>query len=468
MSATRFYHPRMLAAEHEIAAQVRRMMKNQCQIVTPILDGLDQGNQSRAVQLACTCPVSYISGRPGTGKTTTTEKVIRSYDAAGMRGMVMAPAAKAAKRSAEVVNYQGATPLRNALEFNTVHKGLEFSPRCGGFSRCYDNPLDLDYVVLDEGSMLDLEVGAGLFTALDPSKTRIVIVGDPYQLPSVAPGNVMNDMILSGIIPGVELKTVYRTGENSGIAKNAARILEGLMPEPADEQGVKYKDFYFVPRDDPKKTVDFILDSVCVRIPAQRGVDATMDIQVLSPGKKGICGTKALNDALREILNPPNGTSPSVTKGGIGGFRKNDKIIIRKNNRQFGVVNGDVGKVIESGAKGLTIDMGLGAGVDGSGVIELTGDDSVSRQVLESIFLAYCYTVHSSQGSEYKVVLMPLHMMHYTLMFRNLLYTGVTRAKNLSCVVGDIKALRHAVETSVTDKRITGLQNWLRHYAAMK
>lgn len=466
MSATRFYHPRMLAAEHEIAAQVRRMMKYSCQRIEPITEGL-KGDQPRAVLTACTSPVTYITGRPGTGKTTTTEKVIRSYDKAGMRGIVMAPAAKAAKRSSEVVNYSGAEPLRSELDFTTVHRGLEFSPRAGGFARCYNNPLNVDYVVLDEGSMLDLEVGAGLFTAIDPHKTRLVIVGDPYQLPSVGPGNVLNDLILSNTVPGVELKTVYRTGENSGIAKNAARILEGLMPEIADENGVKYKDFYFVPRDDPQKTKQFILDSVCTRIPAQRHVDATMDIQVLSPGKKGVCGTKELNEALRNMLNPPNTTNPSVTKFGAFGFRKNDKIIIRKNNRPFGVVNGDVGKVIESGAKGLTIDLGVGAGVDGSGVVELSGEDVGSRQVLESLHLAYCYTVHSSQGSEYKVVLMPMHMMHYTLLFRNLLYTGVTRAKSLSCVVGDIKALRHAIETSVTDKRITGLQALLRHYANM-
>ena len=143
-------------------------------------------------------------------------------------------------------------------------------------------------------------------------------------------------------------------------------------------------------------------------------------------------------------------------------------MIIRKNNRPFGVVNGDVGRILESGAKGLTIDLGPGAGTDGSGIIELSGEDVGSKQVLESLHLAYCYTVHSSQGSEYKVVLLPMHMMHYMNLFRNLLYTGVTRAKSLACVVGDIKALRLAIETSVTDKRITGLQALLRHYASMK
>ena len=463
--ATRFYHPKMLAAEHEIAAQIKRLIKHSCQRIEPILDGLDQDNQSRAVKMACQSPVSVICGRPGTGKTTTTEKVIRSWDRAGMRGLVMAPAAKAAKRSSEVVNYRGAAPLKNELEFSTVHRGLDFSPRHGGFSFCYDNPLDLDYVVLDEGSMLDLEIGAALFTAIDPTKTRILIVGDPHQLPSVGPGNVLNDLILSGVVPCIELKKVYRTGENSGIAKNAGRILDGLMPETKDENGVVYKDFYFVPRDDPKKTRQFILESVSKRIPAQRGVDAIMDIQVLAPGKKGECGTKELNNALRELLNPPNASNPSVAKEGWGGFRKNDKIIIRKNNRQFGVVNGDVGKVIDIGRKGLTVDLGPGAGVDGNGVVELSQEGQSDKMVLESIFLAYCYTVHSSQGSEYPVVLLPVHMMHYKNLFRNLIYTGVTRAKSLSCLVGDIKALRHAIETSVTDKRITGLQRWLRHYA---
>jgi exodeoxyribonuclease V alpha subunit len=447
---TRFYYPPMYAAEREIAAHLHRLLANPCDKLTGVTDTL-KGDQPRAVEMACRYRASVLYGRPGTGKTTTVASVIQSYDKAGLKGLVLSPTAKAAKRAAEVIRAIE-DKLSNVPECMTIHRGLEFNPRLNKFMRNAEDPLDVDYVVGEEWSMADVPIAAEFLGAIDPLRTRLLFLGDPYQLPSVGPGNVLHDMINSRVIPRVELKTIYRTGANSGIAYNAGRILEGEMPiKDNPETGEQFSDFYFVHREKPEQTAEFILESVRDKIPRQRGFDPITDIQVLSPGKKSEVGTTALNKRLRDVLNP----GKDVYKG----FRLGDKVINRKNNMALGVVNGDVGKVVEIGRSGVTVDFGPGAGNDGSGVVEFSEDKEWSG---DSLFHAYCFTIHSSQGSEFPAVIIPCHKSHYKLLFRNLIYTGMTRAKKLSCIVGDINALRHAIETSVTDKRITGLQEWLK------
>ena len=447
--STRFYHPRMYAAEHEIAARIRSMLKTPCDAITPVTDGL-KGQQPTAVEMACRNRVSLMYGSPGTGKTTTSNKIVRSYDKAGMKGMIVAPTGKAAKRANEVVNDIN-NPLNHELECMTIHRALEYNPGTGDFEHGPHNPFDLDYIVCEEWSMADCAISADFLAAIDPRRTRLLFLGDPYQLPSVGPGNVLHDFINSRVFPRTELVDIYRQGANSGIAKNARRILQGEMVEKSDPvTGVNYSDFFFVPKQSVQESAAFILDSMS-KIPAKYGIDPIKDIQVLSPGKKSDVGTTALNKALREKLNPG--------RDGYGGFRLNDKIINRKNIKQLGVVNGDVGTVIELGKSGLTVDFGPGSGLDGSGFVEFSQDQHFGG---ESLHHAYCFTIHSSQGSEFPVVLIPCHTAHYKLLVRNLIYTGLTRAKILACIIGDINALKHAIETSVTDKRITGLQEWLR------
>jgi len=449
--ATRFYLPKMLAAEKEIAAYIHRLLTTGCQKVESYLDGL-RAEQPKAVMMACRYPISILFGKPGTGKTTTSNNIVRSFDKAGMTGIGIAPSAKAAKRMLEVVNNPDLDPMNNELECMTIHRALEYNVQTGGFDRGPDNPLDYDYVWLDEGSMADCEIFADLLSTIDPTRTRIFISGDPYQLPSVGPGNVLNDLIYSRVVPVTELMTIHRTDENSGIAFNAARILNGEMPTVQHpDTGVKFKDFYFVPRKTAADSLKFILDSVCEQLPQKRHFDPILDIQVLSPGKKSEIGVTELNKQIRNRLNPG--------KEIYEGFRLNDKVINRQNIRQLGIVNGDVGRVLEAAKRGMTVDFGPGAGLDGNGIVEFSEDKEYAGG---SLHLAYCFTIHASQGSEFKAVLMPCHMAHYKLLFRNLIYTGATRARKLSCIIGDIKALQHAVETSVTDKRQTGLQQWLR------
>lgn len=451
--STRFYYPPMYAAEREIAAYIHNLLASPCEPIPAYVDGL-KGLQPSAVEMACKHRVSILYGRPGTGKTTTSNCIIRSFDRAGKKVLVVSPTAKAAKRAAEVINAASTedNPLNSQVDCMTVHRALKYNKFTQQFDHDQDDPLDFDLVVMDEASMADCQLATDFLAAINPLRTRIVFLGDPYQLPSVGPGNVLHDLINSRAIPRVELTEVYRTGANSGIAINAGLVLNGEMPSKTHPStGDTFSDFFFVHRDTPEQTADFILESVTKKIPAQRGVDPISDIQVLSPGKKSVVGTTDLNKRLRESLNP----GKDIYKG----FRLNDKLINRKNIKELGVVNGDVGKVVEIGPKGLTVDFGPGGGVDGGGFVEYKSDTEHSG---DSLYHAYCFTIHSSQGSEFPVVLIPCHKAHYKLLFRNLIYTGMTRAKILCCIVGDINALRHAIETSVTDKRITGLQEWLR------
>lgn len=441
--ATRFYLPGFYAAEHELAHFIKRLNSSSCQKIEPEYGDL-AADQPKAVDLACTKPLSILRGLPGTGKTTTLRKIVESYDNAGMKGIILCPTGKASKRSDEVVNDPSRPALKNPPVCSTVHRGLQWRPFPEGFTKNFHDPLDYDYAIMDEGSMAGLMTGTAFFSAIDPKKTRVVICGDPNQLPSVEPGNVMHDMIMSGVIPETNLTKLFRQGEESGIAYNASMILKGEKLSRKDPRtGESFTDFYCLMRNKPEESFESIMEYACDKIPEKRGFDPVDDIQVLSPGKKSAVGVNILNKSLRDRLNP-NGKNTDF------GFRMNDKVINRTNNFDLDIVNGDVGRIVDSGKKGLTVNF------SGRGEVELTGES------ISALRLAYAFTVHSSQGSEFKVCILPIHTSHYQLLYRNMFYTGITRASKLTVCFGDPKAIMKAINTSVVDKRITGLQRLLR------
>lgn len=450
---TRLYLPNLFAAEAEVAHYIHHLNKAGCDSITPVTDGLED-QQPYAVEQACCSSLSILYGKPGTGKTTTLKRIIQSFDQSGLSGIIATPTGKAAKRANEVLLSDG-TGYSRKPDSLTTFRALGYNPATG-YKYSHQKKLDWDYVVLEEASMLALEDARNVLAAIDPARTRVVIVGDPYQLPSVGAGNFLFDCIDSDKIPKIELVKIFRQGANSGIVYNAARVLKGEMPIKQDPQTSEaFTDFYFVPTKNEEESFTKIIDWVTEKIPAQRKFDPVMDIQSLSPGKKSVIGTKNLNEKLRERLNPP-GKSPD----GYRGFRLGDKVINKRNNYSLEIVNGDVGKVAEIGQQGMTVDFGAGAGKDGIGRVKIEKDAG------DSIFLAYSYTVHGSQGSEYPCQIMPVHRCHYTLLFQNLVYTGMTRAKQLSMIVGDPDAFRHAIQNTVTDKRQTGLRELLLNMAA--
>jgi exodeoxyribonuclease V alpha subunit len=451
--ATRFYLRRYFVAEQELAARTIRLLKRSVDKITPITDDL-KGDQPKAVEMTCTSGISLLSGYPGTGKTTTMRRSIQSFDAAGMKGLILCPTGKASKRADEVLS-TGNCEFKNRPKCLTIHRGLEFSPQEGGFKRNPKNYLDVDYVWMDEGSMAGLSIANSLLAAIDPERTRLVISGDPFQLPSVDPGNVMHDLIMSQVIPGVELRTIFRTGPNSGIAYNAARLLQGELPSHTHhDTGDKFQDFFFTPSNDVEQTKAKIVDYIVNKIPSKMGLDPLKDIQALSPGKKSAVGTVDLNNALRDALNPPKKGQRTYR-----GFRVGDRVINRRNIFNLGIVNGDVGMVKDVTTSGMLVDFGPGAGADGKGMVEIGGENG------DDIYLSFCFTIHSSQGSEFPCVVMPIHKSHYQLLFRNLVYTGWTRARRYCFTLGDPEALSLAINNPVTEKRVTGLQALLRRAA---
>jgi exodeoxyribonuclease V alpha subunit len=445
------YTPATFAAEHEFAARLGRLLSTAVDRVDPVTDGLKY-KQPEAAALCCSQPVSILYGRPGSGKTTTIRRIVESFDAQGMKGIVACPTAKAGKRADEVINDPNLSALSSHPDCMTAHRLLKYSAD-KEFNVNDDKPLDIDYLIGDEWSMAGLHLANNLLSRIQPGRTRLIFVGDPYQLPSVDPGNVLYDLIKSGVVPQVELIDVLRQGKDSGIVHNAGRVLEGKPLAKIDPKtGEAFEDFFFVPREDPNITFNSIMEYVEKKIPDSRGFNNLTDIQVLSPGKKSVVGTQNLNKELAERLNPGKKRDQGIAVG--------DKVINRKNNLALDIVNGDVGIVKEVRQSGYLIDFGPGVGKDGSGLIEISGDNKAD------IHLAYCFTIHSSQGSEFPVVIIPLHKTHWMLMVRNLLYTGITRAKKLCVLLGEPLALEQCIHNNQTESRITGLQRLILKYSS--
>ncbi|NLY54913.1 MAG: ATP-dependent RecD-like DNA helicase [Firmicutes bacterium] len=401
--------------------------------------------QVEAIVASLSQPVLIITGGPGTGKTTIIRGIIQLLEGSGHRLALAAPTGRASKRMEE-------TCFREA---KTIHRLLEYAyTEAEGmvFGRNEDNPLEIDALIVDEASMIDLPLFYSLLRALAPG-TRLVLVGDEDQLPSVGPGNVLRDLIASGVVPVVRLSKIFRQGETSQIVVNAHRINRGQMPVLNQKEG----DFFHLPESEPEKVLRLILDLVTDRLPKTYQLDPTQDIQVLAPMRRGLIGVENLNTVLRDALNPPSPLKAELTLG-TRTFRYLDKVMQTKNNYQKSVFNGDIGQIT-----GVNPD---------TGEIIVTFSDADEREVVytrseaEELTLAYCISVHKSQGSEYPVVIMPLLTQHYVMLQRNLLYTGITRGKKLVVLIGPVKALQIAVKNNRIQGRNTRLGQLLSTKAA--
>jgi exodeoxyribonuclease V alpha subunit len=392
-------------------------------------------SQRQAVSLSVNGKVTVITGGPGVGKTTVVNSILTIVRAKGANVRLCAPTGRAAKRLSE----------STGLEAKTVHRLLEFDPKTMGFKHDQNEPLDIDLLVMDEASMMDVVLMNQLLRAV-PDHAAVLLVGDVDQLPSVGPGAVLSDIIASEAIPTVRLTEIFRQAASSRIIVNAHRINQGLLPEkPRDNEA---SDFYFIQAETPEAIHAKLMHVVTQRIPAHFGLHPINDVQVLTPMNRGGLGARSLNIDLQAQLNPDG--YPRISRFGWT-YAPNDKVIQTLNNYDKEVFNGDIGRVVE-------ID-------EEEGVVRIEFDGRVVEYEpgeLDEIALAYATSVHKSQGSEYPAVVIPLAMQHYMLLERNLLYTAVTRGKKLVVVIGERKALAMAVKRIGSMKRLTNLQHRLR------
>ena len=391
-------------------------------------------SQEMAVRTALASPVLVITGGPGVGKTTLVKSILQILLAKKIAISLGAPTGRAAKRLAE----------STGMPAKTIHRLLEADPAKGGFKRQQENPLETQLLVVDECSMVDVPLMLAILRAL-PRGAALLLVGDVDQLPSVGPGQVLADIIGSSAVPVVRLSEVFRQAAGSRIITNAHRINQGLMPE-LPGRNVE-SDFYFADAEAPETGAARLLTLVAERIPRRFGLDPIRDIQVLCPMNRGGLGARSLNLELQQRLNPP-GEARIERFGWV--FAAGDKVMQTENNYTKDVFNGDVGIVAR-------VDL-----AEGELAVDFDGREvSYEFGELDELVLAYAVTIHKSQGSEYPAVVIPLATQHYTMLARNLVYTAVTRAKQLVVLVGQRKALAIAVKTADRQIRWTKLDEWL-------
>jgi exodeoxyribonuclease V alpha subunit len=401
-------------------------------------------SQKAAVELALASKVLVITGGPGVGKTTLINAILRILAAKKLRIQLCAPTGRAAKRMAEATG----------LEAKTIHRLLEFDPAAYGFRRGAELPLECDLLVVDETSMVDVPLMASLLAAIPP-EAALLLVGDVDQLPSVGPGQVLADVIASGALPVARLTEVFRQAASSRIITTAHAINAGTIPDlrPPSEGGTT--DFYFLPAETPEQAVALILKVVGERIPARFGFDPIGQVQVLCPMARGGCGSRSLNIELQRLLNPD--PVEQVERFGWR-FAPGDKVMQIANDYEKEVFNGDVGTIdaIDADNSELGVLFPTSeAGVQGSRVVVYGWGE------LDHLVPAYACTIHKSQGSEYPAVVIPLLTQHYAMLQRNLVYTGLTRGKQLVVLVGQKKALAMAVKNHLSRRRYTKLVEWL-------
>lgn len=386
--------------------------------------------QAEAIREAVSSKVMVLTGGPGTGKTTTTQGIIAALRAMGLRILLAAPTGRAAKRMSEATG----------MEAKTIHRLLEYNPK-DGYKRNDDNPLEGDALIVDECSMIDLLLMNNLMKAI-PAGMRLVLVGDIDQLPSVGAGNVLRDIIDSNRIPVIRLTRIFRQAQESRIVMSAHAINKGVFP---DTSNGKNTDFFFIQQEDPEQAVETIVKLVKERLP-NAYKRPTSDIQVLTPMQRGVVGAANLNMALQTVLNPGQ---VSLNRSGYS-FRQGDRVMQLRNNYDKEVFNGDLGYIERVDMEDRTLFVCF----DGR-----TVEYDVSE--LDELTLAYATTIHKSQGSEYPIVVMPVLMTHYVMLQRNLIYTGITRAKKICVLVGTKKALSFAIRNLSVLKRNTKLKERL-------
>ena len=392
--------------------------------------------QLAAIRQAVTSKVMVLTGGPGTGKTTTTQGIIAALKKAGLRVLLAAPTGRAAKRMSEATG----------MEAKTIHRLLEYNPQ-DGYKRNDENPLEGDALIVDECSMIDILLMNNLLKAV-PVGMRLVFVGDIDQLPSVGAGNVLRDIIDSQRIPVVRLVRIFRQAQKSRIVMNAHTINQGRFPDTSNGRDT---DFFFMREDDPERAAETIVRLVKERLP--RAYRESPDrIQVLTPMQRGVVGAANLNLLLQQALNP---SGPSLGRGGYT-YRQGDRVMQLRNNYDKDVFNGDLGYIREVDTEGRTLKVDF----DGKWV-----EYDVTE--LDELTLAYATTIHKAQGSEYPIVVMPVLMTHYVMLQRNLIYTGITRAKKICVLLGAAKALAYAVRNVSVLKRNTRLKERLNPSAAL-
>ena len=389
--------------------------------------------QMDAIRCAAGSKILILTGGPGTGKTTTTLGILTAFRQAGAKILLAAPTGRAAKRLSETTG----------MEARTIHRLLEFKPP-EGCQKNEQNPLEGDVLILDECSMIDIMLMYSLLKAVPDSMT-LIFVGDVDQLPSVGAGNVLRDLIDAGVFPVVRLTKIFRQAAASRIITNAHRINRGRMP---DLSNGKQSDFFFLEEEDPETAAQEIVRLVKERLPRAYG---TRDIQVLTPMQRGAVGAANLNQVLQAALNAG---AAGLRRGGTD-YRLHDKVMQIRNNYDKEVFNGDIGTVCRVN----TEDRELTVSFDGREVLYDVTE-------LDELVLAYAATVHKSQGSEYPIVVMPVLMTHYVMLQRNLVYTGVTRAKKLMVMIGSTKALALAVRNVTVTRRNTMLKERLKNPAS--
>ena len=414
--------------------------------------------QREAIHTAMTARAMILTGGPGTGKTTTTVGMIRLFESQGRHITLTAPTGRAAKRLSETTGG----------EAKTIHRLLEFSPQINGFKRNRQNPLDTDVVIVDETSMVDLVLMNRLMQAIRPS-TSIILIGDVDQLPSVGAGNVLKSLINSQRIPVIKLTEIFRQAQESMIVMNAHRINKGNFPELTGDID---RNFFFMEAADPEEIVEVICSLIADRLPQHYDYHPIDDIQLLCPMRRGVLGTENFNKRLQEVLNleytAPAAIHPlekarfgprtdrqvsqfSSRSRTAGGFRVGDKVMQIRNNYDYDVFNGDIGRVVAI----EHIDKKVRIQFPDKQVAYDTAD-------LGELVLAYATTIHKAQGSEYPVVVIPLHTQHYLMLQRNLLYTGITRAKECVVIVGTKQALGICIRNNQVMKRNSYLAERLR------
>ncbi|HOQ01255.1 MAG TPA: ATP-dependent RecD-like DNA helicase [Acetivibrio clariflavus] len=437
------YLPTLYYCETGVAKRIREILSEKSKISAINIDRIvtriqEEYNisydevQLEAIRTAAASKFMVLTGGPGTGKTTTTLAIIKVYQKMGLKVLLAAPTGRAAKRMSETTG----------MEAKTIHRLLEFKP-AEGYQKNSENPLDCDVLIIDETSMVDIVLMYNLLKAV-ANETIVILVGDVDQLPSVGAGNVLKDIIDSGIVKVIKLTRIFRQALGSAIITNAHRINKGEMPIL---KGGRNSDFFYIQEEEPTKIAETIKSLCSKRLPDYYKVDPINDIQVLCPMQRGEVGAQNLNNILQEALNPGDVT---IKYGGTI-YRLKDKVMQVKNNYDKNVFNGDIGIISRIDMEDKTVTINF----DGNEV-----EYDVTE--LDEVVLAYATTVHKSQGSEYKIVVAPFTMQHYMMLQRNLLYTCVTRAKSVFVLVGSKKAIGIAVSNSKIQQRNTMLAKRLQ------
>lgn len=393
--------------------------------------------QSQAIDSLCRRPLNIITGGPGVGKTTVIGEIVRRGKAAKLKILLAAPTGRAAKRMSE----------SSKCPAKTIHRLLAFDPATAKFSHNHDNPLNCDLLIVDEVSMLDIILAAALFAAI-PDGCSVVLVGDSDQLPSVGPGNVLADLMGSGFFGVTKLTRIFRQDSTSRIITNAHRVNSGQLPVNIKTAPDALTDFYWIEQDDPQKVSAMIETLVKERIPERFHLDPMNDIQLLCPMNRGDCGTAALNEKLSTLLRGNDGQSFQF---GNSVFKLGDRVMQTANNYDKNVFNGDLGFIIKLDGQAKKFHVCF----DDDRFVEYNFDEA------KELTLAYAITIHKSQGSEFPAVILPLLTQHFVMLQRNLLYTGMTRAKKLLILIGSRKAVELAVKNTRRRPRFSNLASFL-------